>query len=177
MKICYNNNIKYYYAGIGSRKTPDNILIIMKNLAKSLSKRNYCLRSGGAIGADSAFEYDCDLVNGSKEIFYVNDSNKFLIEFVKKYHPFFDNLSEYAKKLHSRNVLQMFGPKINEKEFSKFVVCWTPDGYGSNNNFKRTRLTSGTGTAIQIALEHNIPVFNLQCMNIYDVIREIRGLE
>ena len=44
-----------YYAGIGSRETPKNKCRLMTKIAKILSGK-YTLRSGGADGADSAFE-------------------------------------------------------------------------------------------------------------------------
>lgn len=45
-----------YYAGIGSRNTPADILDLMTHLARRLDSRGYTLRSGGADGADAAFE-------------------------------------------------------------------------------------------------------------------------
>ena len=45
-----------YYTGIGSRKTPENILKKFKDIATFLETKQYILRSGGAEGADSAFE-------------------------------------------------------------------------------------------------------------------------
>lgn len=55
------------YAGIGSRKTPKKILEQMRNISSFLAKEGYTLRSGGADGADSAFEDGCDLVLGEKK--------------------------------------------------------------------------------------------------------------
>ena len=45
-----------FYAGIGSRKCPPEILFLMTASAEKLAQRGYTLRSGGASGADSAFE-------------------------------------------------------------------------------------------------------------------------
>lgn len=45
-----------YYAGIGSRETPEDVLEYMELLAIRLGKLGYILRSGGAGGADTAFE-------------------------------------------------------------------------------------------------------------------------
>lgn len=45
-----------YYTGIGSRSTPKDILNIMVKLSAKLNKEGYILRSGGADGADLAFE-------------------------------------------------------------------------------------------------------------------------
>ena len=58
-----------YYTGIGSRETPEEILGWMQDIGWLLGKRGYTLRSGGADGADSAFEKGCDQANGEKDIY------------------------------------------------------------------------------------------------------------
>ena len=63
-----------YYAGVGSRETPQDVLKIMWKIGKHLADKGYTLRSGGARGADAAFENGCDSVMGSKEIFYANNN-------------------------------------------------------------------------------------------------------
>ncbi len=45
-----------YYSGIGSRETPDDIIDVMKQLGKKLADQGWILRTGGAKGADQAFE-------------------------------------------------------------------------------------------------------------------------
>ena len=45
-----------YYAGIGSRETPKEICNKMTEIASLLEKQDFVLRSGGAQGADHAFE-------------------------------------------------------------------------------------------------------------------------
>jgi hypothetical protein len=45
-----------YYSGIGARAAPLEVLSLMTRAAFALTKRGYVLRSGHAIGADSAFE-------------------------------------------------------------------------------------------------------------------------
>src|SRR5690606_12262312 len=45
-----------YYTGIGSRETPKDILCLMVEVARKLSHLGWILRSGGAEGADTAFE-------------------------------------------------------------------------------------------------------------------------
>jgi len=47
---------KKYYAGIGSRKAPGYALQMARDIAVTLAKRGYILRSGGAAGMDTAFE-------------------------------------------------------------------------------------------------------------------------
>jgi len=50
-----------YYAGIGSRSTPAEVLGKMTSIAGKLCDLGYVLRSGGAPGADTAFEAGVDL--------------------------------------------------------------------------------------------------------------------
>lgn len=51
-----NPDGKRIYAGIGSRATPPEVVSIMRRLAEDMDRRGWILRSGGASGADSAFE-------------------------------------------------------------------------------------------------------------------------
>ena len=59
-----------YYAGIGSRKTPHDTCDLMTKIAIALDNRGYILRSGGAKGADKAFEAGSD----TQEIYKANDA-------------------------------------------------------------------------------------------------------
>jgi len=157
-----NNTI--YYTGIGSRETPANILEQMENIAYLLAKRGYILRSGGADGADSAFEKGCDQANGQKDIYipWKNFNNRgwgadagiipdleAAKEIVMRTHPASHRLSKGAMKLHSRNPYQILGEGLANP--SAFVVCYTKNG----------ELAGGTATAIRLAQEHGIPVFNI----------------
>ena len=154
--IIINSN---YYAGIGSRETPTEILKIFEKVGYFLAEKNFILRSGGAGGADQAFERGVDKANGKKEIYLpwrkfegsdseliVNDEKAF--EIAEKYHPYWHNLKDGAKKLQARNSHQVLGWDLNTP--SEFVICWTKKGKGKG----------GTGQAIRIAIEYNIPVFD-----------------
>lgn len=143
-----------YYAGIGSRETPEHIQILMTAIAKKLNSMGYILRSGGALGADQAFEFGAT----SKQIFYANDvplaSEAF--EYVDRYHPYAHSLKPYTRKLMARNTFQILG--YNLKDPVNFVLCWTRDGAETETSSK----TGGTGQAIRIAIAHDIKVFNLK---------------
>lgn len=148
-----------YYAGIGSRETPLHICNKMTKLAQWLANKKYILRSGGADGADLAFEKGVwqpkhkeiylpwKGFNDSKSPFYNTPPEAY--EIAEKFHPRWSQLKIGAKKLHSRNVLQILGQDL--KTPSKFVICWTSDGEASG----------GTGQAMRIAADRNIPIFNL----------------
>jgi len=152
-----------YYAGIGSRETPSDILSLMTKIATKLQKDGFTLRSGGAFGADTAFSRGCNI----KQIFipwgdYNNHPMSFQIPYeafsiAKIFHPGWDRLSDGAKKLMARNVMQVLGPDLNTP--SNFVICWTKDG--CINEDERSNKTGGTGQAIAIASRYGIPVFNL----------------
>lgn len=135
-----------HYAGIGSRETPWGVCVQMEHIATQLKNMGYTLRSGGAQGADSAFERGA---GGKKEIFRASDATPASLELASKYHPAWHRCSDYAKKLHARNGFQILGRDLFSP--SRFVVCWTKDGGP----------TGGTGQAIRLATAYQIPVFNL----------------
>lgn len=156
-----------YYAGIGSRKTPPDILDLMEKIAFWLQQRGWILRTGACQGADQAFTKGatnrlrygtCELYipwNGYEENFTNNASkrgaivktlkrdDKEALESVDKYHPAAKKLGAGARKLHARNWLIV--------KDAKFVICWTPGG----------KETGGTGQGLRIARDLGIPVFNL----------------
>lgn len=157
-------DIKKYYAGIGSRKTPEHILKDMTYIAKILKEAGYILNSGGAPGADETFELGA---GDQKQIFvpWNGFQNKKLIypihkecyEIAKPLHPAWDKLSDPIKALMARNTMQVLGKNLNEPV--EFTLCWTPDGCISHE--ERTYQTGGTGLAISVSSKNNIPVFNL----------------
>lgn len=136
-----------YYAGIGSRQTPEFTLEQMRNIAWRMADLGYILRSGGAKGADSAFSSMAD----SKEIFLPTDHIPLWTEiFTNFFHPNPKALkSGYTRNLMNRNALQILG--IDGNTPVEFVVCWTVNG----------EKKGGTSQAIRIAEYYNIPVFNL----------------
>ncbi len=147
-----------YYTGVGSRKTPQQILDLMCGIAKYLQGHGYTLRSGGADGADLAFENGAGL---DKHIFYAKDSTPQAEAIAAQFHPAWNRCSAFAKRLHGRNSFQVLGPELNVP--SKFLICWTPDG--CKRHVDRTIHTGGTGTAISIADANGIGVYNLAIDN------------
>lgn len=148
-----------YYAGIGSRETPEFMLLVFEEIGGFLAKQGFTLRSGGAKGADKAFENGCDKVKGNKEIYLpwegFEDSDSMLIvrnpkafEIAEQFHPYWHNLKQGARKLQARNSHQVLGKDLNTP--SDFIICWTKNGNGSG----------GTGQALRVAKHYNIPVFD-----------------
>lgn len=134
-----------YYAGIGNRETPSDILKDMTQIAAYLSSLNYILRSGAAQGADTAFEKGAI----KKEIFIANDCTEEAMAYSSKFHPAWDRCSDFVKRLHGRNAMILLGQNLDTPV--KFVVCYTSDGLASG----------GTGQAIRIAQDLGIQCFNL----------------
>jgi hypothetical protein len=167
----------YFYAGIGSRETPSHIIEIMNYLGCYLCEKGWILRSGGALGADKAFEQAADFIvnkgrnlnDNYKEIYLpwegynnskseINPSNypftQMEDEFAARFHPAWEKCSPSVRLLHKRNTRVLLGLKQLHGEHVRpvrFIVCWTPHGLA----------TGGTGQALRIAKGCQIPVFNL----------------
>ena len=165
-----------YYAGIGSRETPKDVCNKMTEIASLLEKQDFVLRSGGADGADHAFEIgisdplmmDIYLTyinfnnkSGSKYIFISNsDHSNYKAAYESlKYHPRGFNMSHGTKVMMIRNYFQACG-LVNQSN-SSFVICWTPKG-ANGYTIKTTYEDGGSGQCIRIAAAHNIPVYNLK---------------
>ena len=156
------------YTGIGSRETPLDIMNLMTRLANALANDNWILRSGGAEGADSAFERGA----ANKQIYLpwngfngktVDNISYFLPheteearEYVYDYHPNGLYLKQGPFKLMVRNTYQVLGADLATP--SDVVFCWTKDGKASG----------GTGQALRIAQDYKIRIINLYCLNAFN---------
>lgn len=149
-----------FYAGVGSRETPSDVLTVMWNLGAWLAQLGWVLRSGGADGADSAFEGGCTAVGGRKEIFLpwknFNKNKSILytpteeaIQLASRIHPAWGQCSRGARLLHARNTHQILGSDLATPV--DMVICWTMGG-GERG---------GTATAMKLAKEHRAKVYNL----------------
>lgn len=181
-----------FYTGVGSRETPIDIYNLMIRFAALQDK---VLRSGGADGADSAFQFGCEQGTPGRKL-----------EIPEIYHPWenfnhnkagstpgmFDytleerQFAEYVlykvlpnlwvkpsvMSLFRRNVYQVTGLAINVEDTvcSDFLLCYTKDGCTGRSNYDRST-SGGTGVAILIADEFDVPVFNLQRPKTYNKTR------
>jgi hypothetical protein len=142
------------YAGIGSRETPADVLATMTKVAERLQALGYTLRSGGAEGADSAFERGA---KGKKEIFRASQANNVTRTIAREIHPRPEALKPFPLNLMARNTNQVFGANLDTP--ADFVLAWTPDG--AETAEQRTRQTGGTGQAIEMAARKGVPVINM----------------
>jgi len=166
--------------GIGSRQCPQEFCELFTELGKEARERKWWLRSGHASGADYAFEIGA----GHRCIVYLpwsgfNKEKSMLgnaiahplrdevLEVVYKYEPYAKNLKDSIKFIKSRNVYQVLGADL--KSPSDVVVCWTEEG----------KIEGGTGLAIKIAMDHNIPIVNVgdheTKKNFNSIIQRIAG--
>lgn len=164
-----------YVTLVGSRETPLDLIPVIKEICSVLVEHKYTGRSGGADGADSMFEAAMNDAGGIMEVYlpwrsfnkhvsnYYNVSDAAL-RMASTTHPAWDKLSQGAQKLHARNCYQVLGYNLDTP--SSLLICWTPGG----------AKTGGTRTAIVLAEQNNIPVFNLATHATKDIINYIRGL-
>lgn len=153
--------VKSFVTLIGSRRTPNDICNMMSLTGKKLQDK-YIMRSGGAIGADKAFEKNVKPEN--KCIYTVKN-----FDFSQENYDFcyselmsiwdkelnFDLYEKYNQILLLRDINQVLGSKNTSLEKSKFLITWTPH----ENYFKRD--VGGSRIAIRCALKHGIKVHNL----------------
>lgn len=151
-----------FYAGVGSRETPRAVQNEMTAIAQRLRTLGFVLRSGGADGADTAFERGA----GPDKRVYVpwigfkgrHGENMVVVgrdpglqATAAQCHPAWWKLSAAGRMLHTRNVAQVLGYSPEDAVNSSFVVCWTPGASGSG----------GTGQAIRIAQKYGVKVYDL----------------
>lgn len=170
------------YTGIGSRKTPPEVLSTMEGIGRILGEIGWTLRSGHADGADLAFETGAAQAKGKMEIFlpwegfnggsikypsYLIPSgliNERAMELAMEYHPNWFQCSWPARKLHARNCYQVLGADLQNP--TQLVICWTEGG----------RREGGTGQALRIAEAQSIPIFDLAVDSLQQVEDFINSL-
>jgi len=160
------------YTGIGARKTPDNIIKAMVGVGIYMADHGHTLRSGGAHGADAAFERGCDRARGLKEIYLPYQGfkhNKSPLHHVgldaqdvaALFHPAWERCDPYTRHMMGRNSYQILGADLKTK--TNVVFCWTPGG----------KVVGGTGQALRMAIHYGIPVFNLGSAPLNDMNERI----
>lgn len=163
-----------FYAGVGSRATPDEILGLMVRLGTTFCNLGWGLSSGAAEGADQAFWTGAVLsprflevrnriylpwnnINGhihDPAIGYY-DATRFTDTYDQakamalEARGSFEGLGRGGIALHTRNVFQIHGHTLQEPV--RGLVYWgIPVGKGE-------KVKGGTNTALQIAIRAQIP--------------------
>ena len=151
-----------FYAGIGSRNTPADVLDLMERTARHLAAQRWVLRTGHATGADQAFErgagnraevylpwpdFEQDVPITARTV--VTSPTREAHDIAKLHHPKWAELKRGAQQLHARNAHQVLGPYLDRTV--QFVLCWTPDAQGGG----------GTGQAIRMARAFGAKVHDL----------------
>lgn len=179
-----------YYTGVGSRTTPPDVLLKIQLLAELLETKGLVLRSGGALGADSAFS--SGVTNPSNKNIFIpwNGFNglrdipqskrgwgkgnlnptkrevhsgvtQVALDLAATVHSNWENLSKPSQCLHARNCYEVLGLDLNTP--SEFLVCWTDKG----------ARVGGTRTAIVLAERWSVPVYNLFTITVEEILEKI----
>lgn len=163
-----------YITIIGSRETPLEICAKLSEISLFFCKKGYIMRSGGASGADESGAKGIEKYIKEKKrvaeiiIPWNNFSNLWhdginyftftnldkkiqekALKIAEKIHPAWSACSNGARILHARNSCQILG--LDLKTPSDLVVAWTFEGEEKG----------GTRTALVLAKEKKIPIFNL----------------
>lgn len=187
-----------YYAGIGSRETPHHILLDMVRMSIILHSLGYTLRSGGANGADSAFEMGADLAETKNPQFCFRSD---IVDYKEIYLPWygFNGREEDKRKTI---VPQYDNPKLwstainlaleihpSPKDLTKGARslharnCYQVLGRDLNTPVDfvvcytdPTYTRGGTRTAVKLAQRYNIPIWNLAIPEVHELFKEYVGL-
>jgi len=166
------------YAGIGSRRTPPEMLALISSLAARLAGRGWTLRTGNSPGADQAFYRGARSAGGRVELFLpwpgferealrvpaiaasalprVHERpSRDAWRIAGRFHPNWCRLTVRERALLARDAEQVLGASLHAPV--AFVLCWTADGGRDGAGL----LDDGTGQALRIAHAHGIPVLNL----------------
>lgn len=184
------------YAGIGSRKTPPEVLKKMTEIANYLSRGGYTLqtgykhRKGRQIveeGADQAFSMGTE----RKELFGPEDANDMTRAIANEVHPGMegmknsvrtralengrssadaDKAAQIAENLQARNTFQVFGRDLNSPV--DFVLF-----YAKEDPRNKLRPKGGTGQAVEMARRKGIPTINMAVPGWESKLRAVLGLE
>ena len=164
-----------FFAGIGSRQTPVDVLASMTALTRRLTGDGWCLRSGGARGADSAFAAGAPIQR--RRIYLpwsgyntlsgpdchhlrAGELTRFL-PIAEQFHPAWEKCSPAVRALHARNVAIVLS--LSAADPVRFIICWTPGA----------QVVGGTGLGLRLARHHDIPIVNLAHSSVDTVERFI----
>jgi hypothetical protein len=163
---------KGWFAGVGSRETPEEILALMRRISVALYAQGYALSSGDAEGADTAF-YEGAIVSPHYHVLgariylawdgvrgrhhdpknYFYDASKFPTwetanSLASEIHPAWDHCKRGARAMHSRNIYQVMGHCLTDP-ISSLLYWARPVG-------KDEKVSGGTNQALQTSIKFGI---------------------
>ena len=173
----------FAYAGVGSRRTPQDVLDAMADIAQTLGDAGTALSTGGAYGADKAFETgalrtDAPITvhtpwpgyNGYRpghgldtDIDVVHPKATDAIrgtsyaDIAREHHPYWNRCTRGVRALFVRNVSVLAGARGVEGGTLpvRAVIAYTPNGLPVG------REAGGTGHTLRTAAALGIPFVNL----------------
>ena len=173
----------FAYAGVGSRRTPPDVLDAMGDIAQTLGDAGTALSTGGAHGADKAFETgalrtDAPITvhtpwpgyNGYRpgrdpetdiDIAHPNATEtvagRTYADLAQEHHPHWKRCSRGARALFLRNVSILAGALDDDGGTLpvRAVIAYTPNGLPVG------REAGGTGHTLRTAASLDIPCVNL----------------
>lgn len=176
-----------FYTGIGSRETPLEYLDLMTKLAQKLASEGWILRSGGADGADTGFENGAPNdrraiylpwsgFNGREHGVQPSRFNNHAQaeNIASRFHPAWDRLTRGPRALMARNVYQLLGDDLQTP--SRMVICWAPNPKFDNDG-RVIDVKGGTGLAVRLAVEYNVPVYHLGVQDHMDRLCKYLGVD
>lgn len=171
------------WAGIGSRgndREPmsPSVLADMTELARRMAADGWHLSSGGSDGSDTAF---ANGTPGEQRTIWLPwpgynnlsgpdchpippDRLQQALELAERFHPAWESCKQGTRKLHARNGLILLGRDLDRPVHA--VVAYTRGG----------QLQGGTAQGLRIAMEHNIPIFNLGSMTMEEAWKGLQEL-
>lgn len=154
-----------HYAGIGSRQTPQKVLLQMEKIGSFLAQKGYVLRSGGAKGADTSFERGCNNVRGLKQVWNPSENyfplHEWAIQKASEVcweYPL-EKMKAYTIGLITRNMYQIYGDSesLESSVPVEFVVYWS-----KSDPLKEGLESGGARYAVRTAHSVGIPTYNLR---------------
>ena len=171
------------WAGIGSRgygrePMPPSVLADMTELARRMAADGWHLHSGGADGSDTAFANGTPVeqrtiwlpwpgyndLSGPDCHPIPRDRLQQALELAERHHPAWERCKQGTRKLHARNGLIVLGRNLDRPVHA--VVAYTQGG----------ALQGGTAQGLRIAMENNIPIFNLGSMSMEEAWKGLQEL-
>ena len=168
IKLCYN--VAYSFARLGITFTSGLAALGMDAIAQ----KAYSAAVNDGIATLEQFEVyvanqneinKSRLPNKNRSIVMNQELLEDIEQITASIHPAWHNCNEWARGMHMRNVHQILGYDLNSPVDA--VVTWVKeDAYGNPKG--------GTATAIKLAREYGIPVFNLNTPDVQKVLYEIK---